>query len=64
MSHMKVKEAYCLHIRYTFRLKTLGTSCVYWRIKLTEKVFDNKSLKLNNSNNFAPIFKIQTATCF
>ena len=25
---------------------------------------DNKSLKLNNFNNFAPIFKIQTDTCF
>ena len=32
-----------------------------WKI---EKVFDNKSLKLSNFNNFVPIFKIQTATGF
>ena len=34
-----------------------GTSCVYWRIKRTEKVFNNKSLKLNNFSNFVLKFK-------
>ena len=64
MSRMKVKDAYCLHIRYTCRLKNAGYQLCVLTDKLTEKVFDNKSLKLNNLNNFAPIFKIQTATCF
>ena len=61
MSRMKVKDTYCLSTRYTCRLKNrVPAVCID---KADRKVFDNKSLKLNNFSKFAPIFKIQTATC-
>ena len=64
MSRKKVKDTHRLHIRYTVCHKNAGYQPCALTIKLTEKVFNNKSFKLNNFNNFAPIFKIQTATCF